>query len=197
MGWEKSTLEEKSRRWGQTASSWEGKRSSPLWLPQRKFSYKRALFMFDVLLLKNKSFMFFSFLVHTSWPTQQEFGSWRRCFSQTLKAASLRVTGCCGGLGAWPGGGLGGLGVPFQSARVKGLSSVDTDSVAWGLLTQFLLVALCLKFIYNRVFFKSYPRHSKVCMDFVLDKPIPCYFFPVWNLFYYDSCSRRSPRSYI
>lgn len=53
-----------------------------------------------------------------------------------------------------PEAGWGGLGVPFQSARVKGLSSVDTDSMAWGLLTQFLLVAVCLKFIYNRVFLR-------------------------------------------
>lgn len=34
--------------------------------------------------------------------------------------------------------------------ELKGLAVVDTDSVAWGLLTQFLLVAVCLKFIYNQ-----------------------------------------------
>lgn len=49
--------------------------------------------MFDVLLLKNKSFMFFSFFVHTSWPAQQESGSQLGCFSQMLKAASLGA-GC-------------------------------------------------------------------------------------------------------
>lgn len=56
--------------------------------------------MFDVLLLKNKPFMFFSFWVHTSWPAQQESGSQlaasRKCSKPPHWGPAALRAGCVG-----------------------------------------------------------------------------------------------------
>lgn len=88
--------------------------------------------MFDVLLLKNKSFVFFSFLVHTSWPTQQEFGSGRAASRKCWKlphreSAAAGKPGCRAG--AW------GRGAPPSSLRtLKALLVVDSDRTHGGSL---------------------------------------------------------------
>lgn len=135
---------------------------------------------------KNKLFVFFYFLVPTSWPTQQEFGSLLGYFSQMLRAASLEVTSqgvlgildvlrCC--QAAWE-----------RRARVSGLQGLQGKrlSSCWyaAIRMEFvqwpLLLGVRLNVLYSSEYFRGSTKHDRVC-EFYLGLWMSGLLFCQWD----------------